>query len=48
MTEATAKMVMLMAAPHNVRNAIHFSLAFLMKGKTNEVIVNTLNTAVRQ
>jgi hypothetical protein len=45
MTEE-AKMVTLMAVLRSRRNAIHSSLALLMKGKSNKVIAKTLNMAV--
>jgi hypothetical protein len=47
MTEAVAKIVTLMAAPHSGRNAMH-SLALLMKGKRNKVIARIPNVAVLQ
>jgi hypothetical protein len=42
MAEAMAKMVTLRAALHSVRNAVHSSLALLMRRKSNKVIARTL------
>ena len=47
MTEAMTKMVTLIAAPQNVRNVIHFSLATTDEGKTGKANVTTLNMAMR-